>query len=273
VLLTPLLLLVTLLFIWPVAQMMVQSFTDPVRGLDNYRRFFASDAMMHSVVTTLGLTLLGTALCALIGYVYAYTVVHSRPSIARLLIVLTVVPAVMNLLVRAFSLEVLLQDTGLVNRLLQTVGLIGAPITLIRTPFAIVFGMVTIALPLMILPLYSSMRSINPELVVAAQSLGATPGVAFRKVFFPLSLNGLFSGSLIVFITGLGYYIVPQLLGNNASDRFVSQHVAFYIADGQWGFGAAIGVVLLVITVAVLLVASRLIRVGDAVRTSMGAGS
>jgi len=270
VLLAPLLVLVLLLFVWPVGQMIAQSFIDPVRGLGNYRRYFASSAMIHSVTTTMSLTLLATGICAVIGYVYAYTVVHSRPAVAKLLIVLTVVPAVMNLLVRAFSLEVLLQDTGLINKTLQTLGLTDGPVSLIRTPFAIVFGMVTIALPLMILPLYSGMRSINPDLVTAAQSLGATPAAAFRKVFFPLSLNGLFSGSLIVFITGLGYYIVPQLLGNNASNRFVSQHVAFYVGDGQWGFGAAIGVVLLVITVLLLVLASRLVRVGDALRVSVG---
>ena len=266
-------LFLVLFFLWPMASMAAQSL-DSTRGtFGNYERAFDSAAVLRSLWVTISLSLLSTVLCMVLGYTYAYTAVRSRPWVAQLLLGIVVIPAAINLLARIFAIQVVLQDQGIVNRLLLDLGLVSEPLQLIRTRFSIVLGMVSMLLPLMVFPLYAAMRRISPELVLAAQSLGARPSVAFRRVFLPLSMPGLSAGTLLVFVSSLGYYIVPQLLGNNGSDQFLGQYVAYYINQGQSGFGAALGIVLLVMTVVVLAAASRLVRLGDVLSASVAGRS
>jgi putative spermidine/putrescine transport system permease protein len=150
--------------------------------------------------------------------------------------------------------------------------LINTHLTLIRTSFAVALGMASMLLPYMVLPVYSVMRSLDAEYLQAAASLGARPMVAFFRVFLPLSLPGLYAGSLIVFVAGLGFYVVPQLLGDNAGGRFLSQYTADYMANAEWGYGSAIGTVLLLVALATLAGAARLLRVGDVLRLAFGGG-
>lgn len=259
-----------LLFVWPLTVMVVASFTDPQPGLANYQRVFATSSIVRSMWFTAALSALVTVICAVVGYGYTYTLVKTRDTLRTVLLMVILVPALVSLLVRVFALQVLLQDQGLVNKALIAIGLVDAPISLIRTPFAIGVGMVTTLLPFMVFPLYATMSRIDPDLMTAAGSLGARPLVAFRRVFLPLSVPGLVAGSLLVFISSLGYFVVPQLLGDNARSRFLSQYVSMYVAQGQWGYGAAIGAVLLVMTLVTLLLVGRLINVGDILRASVG---
>lgn len=260
-------------FVWPVLSMLTQSLDSPDGALANYRRASDSTAILHSLWVTISLSLLSTAICIALGYVYSYTVIRSRPWVASLLLGIVAIPAAINMLARIFAIQVVLQDQGIVNRLLEDIGFISQPLQLIRTRFSIVLGMVSMLLPLLVFPLYATMRRISPELVLAAQSLGAKPSVAFRRVFLPLSMPGLLAGTLLVFVSSLGYYVVPQLLGNNGSDQFLGQYVAYYVAQGNLGFGAALGIVLLVMTVATLAVASRLVRIGDVLSSSVAGRS
>lgn len=260
-------------FVWPVLSMLKQSLDSPDGALGNYRRAFDSTAILHSLWVTISLSLLSTAICVALGYVYSYTVIRSRPWVASLLLGIVVIPAAINMLARIFAIQVVLQDQGIVNRLLEDIGFISQPLQLIRTRFSIVLGMVSMLLPLLVFPLYATMRRISPELVLAAQSLGAKPSVAFRRVFLPLSMPGLLAGTLLVFVSSLGYYVVPQLLGNNGSDQFLGQYVAYYVAQGNLGYGAALGIVLLVMTLATLAVASRLVRIGDVLSSSVAGRS
>lgn len=261
-----------LFFVWPVVSMLSESLAAPSGELGNYQRAFDSSAILRSLWVTISLSLLSTVICILLGYVYAYTVVRSRPLVAAVLLGIVIVPAAINLLARVFAIQVVLQDQGIVNQVLEALGLISEPLELIRTRFSVVLGMVSMLLPLLVFPLYATMRRIDGELVLAAQSLGATPGRAFRRVFLPLSMPGLQAGALLVFVSSLGYYIVPQLLGNNGSDQFLGQYVAYYVAQGDRGFGAALGIVLMVMTVLTLLAASRLVRIGDVLTSSVAGG-
>ena len=260
-------------FVWPMISMATQSLESRRGTFGNYQRAVDSSAVLHSLWVTLSLSLLSTAICIVLGYTYAYTAVRSRPWIAQLLLGIVVIPAAINLLARIFALQVVLQDQGILNRLLIDLGLISEPLQLIRTRFSIVLGMVSMLLPFLVFPLYATMRRISPELVLAAQSLGARPSAAFRRVFLPLSMPGLLAGALLVFVSSLGYYIVPQLLGNNGSDQFLGQYVAYYVNQGQAGFGAALGIVLLVLTVLTLALASRLVRLGDVLTASVAGRS
>ena len=266
----PAALFMAMFFAWPLAQMIVQSFTDPALGLDNYLRFVQTPSGVRSLLETLGTSALVTLICAVVGYVYAYAIRFASPRIAALLLFAVIFPAGVNLLVRTFALQVVLRDTGIINQLLLRLHLISEHLTLIRTEFAVALGMTCMLLPYMVLPLYSVMRSLNTEYVQAAASLGARPMVAFFRVFLPLSLPGLYAGSLIVFVAGLGFYVVPQLLGDNAGGRFLSQYTADYMANAEWGYGSAIGTVLLLVTLATLAGAARLLKVGDVLRLAFG---
>ena len=135
------------------------------------------------------------------------------------------------------------------------------PFHLLFTEKAVVIGMVHVLLPFMILTLTATMAQIDHSLVLAAQTLGASPARAFLKVYLPLSMPGVASGSMLVFIMGLGYYITPALLGGprqimfaNLIDRFVNQTF-------QWGVAAAAAVLLLVISTVLYVVSRRFGRV------------
>jgi ABC-type spermidine/putrescine transport system permease subunit I len=212
------------------------------------------------------------AICAAVGYAYAYAV-HFAPSrLASLLLFAVVFPAGVNVLVRTFALQVVLRDTGVINQLLLRFHLVNHHLTLIRTEFAVALGMTCMLLPYMVLPIYSVMRGLNPEYVQAAASLGARPIVGFVRVFLPMTLPGLYAGSLIVFVAGLGFYVVPQLLGDNGGGRFLSQYTAAYMAQAEWGYGSAIGTILLVVTLLTLGLAARLLKVGEVLRLAFGGG-
>jgi len=116
----------------------------------------------------------------------------------------------------------------------------------------------------------SDVATVRDRLVFANAYLGARPIVAFARVFLPMSLPGLYAGGLIVFVAGLGFYVVPQLLGDNAGGRFLSQYTADYMAQAEWGYGSAIGTILLLVTLTTLATAARVLKVGEILRQSFG---
>ncbi|WP_353642573.1 ABC transporter permease [Mesorhizobium sp. WSM2239] len=129
------------------------------------------------------------------------------------LIVLVLVPYLTSGLVRTYAWIVILGDGGLINNLLLDHGLISSPLPLIYNRMAVYIGMVHIMLPMMILPLVSVMMGIDKSLMSAARSMGARPSTAFWRVFFPLSMPGVRSGCMLVFVICLGFYITPAALG------------------------------------------------------------
>ena len=124
------------------------------------------------------------------------------------------VPFWSSLLVRTYAWQVILRDTGLINSTLQGWGLIDQPLDLYQTTTGVLLGMTQILLPFMVLPLFTTMARIDPELTKAAANLGASPTRAFLRVFLPLSIPGVLAGSLLVFVLALGFYITPALLGS-----------------------------------------------------------
>lgn len=268
----PALLFLILFFAWPLGELIWWSVTSPQAGFGNYSTFLQTPSGVRTLVVTLGMSALVTLISALVGYIYAYAVRFAAPRLAAVLLIAVIFPAGVNILVRTFALQVVLRDTGIINQLLLHVHVINEHLTLIRTPFAVVLGMTCMLLPYMVLPIYSVMRNLNLEYVHAAASLGARPSIVFLRVFLPMTLPGVFAGALIVFVLGLGFYVVPALLGDNAGGRFLSQYTAFYMEQAEWGYGSAIGTILLVLTLVILAGSSRLLRVGDVLRTSLGAG-
>ncbi len=269
--LLPGILAIVFLFLWPLGQMIYFSFTDPTVGLENYRRFFQTPAEIRSLGTTMWVSFLATLLCAVIGYIYAYSMANSSKAVSRLLMGAVVLPMGVNLLVRTFSLQAILRDTGLINELLKSIGLIQSPLPLIRNTFAVSVGIISMELPFMVLPIYNTMVQINRKLLLAGEGLGATPARVFLDIYLPLSLPGVFAGSLIVFVSSLAYYVVPQLLGSG-SEMFLSQDVSNWIQlQAEFGYGATVGVILLILTLGTLLIASLFMNIDKTLSETTGA--
>ena len=251
-------------FLAPLVTMSLRSLTDPQdAGLSNYARFFGDEAYLRVLINTFWIALVSTVTCLVVGYPFAYlmTVVSGR--VAGLLLIAVLLPFWSSLLVRTFAWQVILRDTGVINRFLLDLGLISSPLTLIRTTLGVILGMSHILLPFMVLPLYAVMRRIDPEYGRAAANLGAPPMSAFLRVFVPLSLPGVVAGCLLVFVLALGFYITPALLGG-LHDQMISQLIVQQIQQRlDWGFGTAMSVVLMVITLVILFIASRLVRLRD----------
>jgi ABC-type spermidine/putrescine transport system permease subunit I len=167
------------------------------------------------------------------------------------------VPFWMSLLVRTYAWSVWLQDTGVINWLLMRAGIVDEPVSLIRNTLGVTIGITHIMLPFMILPLFAVMRRISPDYMSAAGSLGARPWTAFRLVYLKLSLPGVYAGALLVFVLTLGFYITPALLGSPSNAMFGELIVSQVNEQLNFGVGAALGMVLLVVTLLALWLGSR----------------
>ncbi len=260
----PAILFLVFFFLVPLLTMGVRSVTDPPgAGLSNYQKFFAEPAFVRILINTFWVALLSTVVCLFVGYPFAYLMTITSGRVAGLLLIAVLLPFWSSLLVRTFAWQVILRDTGIINRFLLDLGVIDQPLTLIRTTSGVIIGMSHILLPFMVLPLYAVMRRIDPEFGRAAANLGATPATAFFRVFLPLSLPGILAGCLLVFILALGFYITPALLGG-LRDQMISQLIVQQIQQRlDWGFGTAMSVLLVGITLVILFVMSRAVRLRD----------
>lgn len=259
----PGLLFLVVFFLVPLARMGARSFTDP--SPENYRVFLDSPVYVRVLWTTLRTSLIVTAVCLLIGYPYAYVMHHAGPKTRAALTVLVLVPFWSSLLVRTYAWTVLLQDSGIINSVLRDLGLIREPIQLMRNTLGVTIGMSHILLPFMVLPIWATMRRIDPDLVPAAESLGASPRAAFRKVFLPLSIPGVFAGCLLVFVLALGFYITPALLGSPQNAMFSELIVNMVSERLRFGVGSALAMTLLAVTLLLLGIGSRFVRLGEAI--------
>ena len=212
---------------------------------------------------TLGVGLLITVICLMLGYPVAYLIANASPARSNLLLLLVLVPFWTSLLVRTTSWIVLLQNQGVVNDLLVAIGVIGddGRIALVYNMVGTLVAMTQILLPFMILPLYAVMRTISPVHLRAASSLGATFRQGFVRVYWPQTLPGVAAGSLLVFILSIGYYITPALVGGRTG-QLISNMIAYHMQESlNWGLAAALGVMLLVGVMLLYLVYNRLVGI------------
>ena len=254
----PAILIVGVLFVYPVAWLLARSVSEPVVGLQNFKQLIETPVYLKVLWNTIIISGSVTLLCVLLGYPLAYSMAHAGNRLRRLFIFVVLVPFWSSILVRTFAWMVLLQQKGLINKtLVDYLGLIDKPLTLIYNRTGVLIGMSHILLPFMVLPLYSVLTRIEPDLAKAAASLGAPPHRNFLRIYLPLSLPGLVAGGVLVFVIGLGYYITPALLGG-PGDTMIAQLIEMQIADfGNWGLAGALAVVLLLGTTMTFLFVSR----------------
>ena len=191
------------------------------------------------------LSIFATLICLLIGYPVAYFIAHCKPTLQRLLQMLIMLPMCISFLLRTLAWVALLEDTGIINTFLTSIGLSALP--LIRNNGAVILGMVYNYLPYMILPLYTVIMKIDHRLVEAAEDLGCNSRRVFTKVILPLSVPGIVSGITMVFVPAVSTFYISQKLGSPGTiligDVIESQFKAAYNPN----LGAALSLVLMVL--------------------------
>lgn len=245
-------------FIAPVGVMVARSLDrDGAVSFAHYRDLFASPLYVTVMLTTFQISVLVTAASLCLGYPVAYLLATSGSRIRTGVLLLVIVPYWLDYIVRSYSWMVLLGRMGLVNRTLIEWNLISEPLPILYTRWSVMIGMVQILLPLMVLTLYGAMLRIDQGLIQAAAAHGARPWQSFRKVFFPLSLPGVYGACLLTFVTSLGFYITPALLGGR-KDTMISQLIVTVSSDMlDWALASAVSVVLLLASLAILVVYNR----------------
>ena len=195
----------------PLGVVAYYALTDPATGAFSLKNIQDLSMYWGVLGESVFYSLVSAFICLLLGYPVAYYIAHRSAVAQKLLYMLVMLPMCMSFLLRTLAWVGLLQDTGLINRFLEFIGL--GRVQLIRTPGAVVLGMVYNYLPYMILPLYSTIVKINPRLIEAAEDLGCNSVQVFSKVVLPLSVPGILSGITMVFVPAVSTFYISQKLG------------------------------------------------------------
>jgi putative spermidine/putrescine transport system permease protein len=248
--LLPAVLVLAVLFAYPLLGIVNRSVYKAGYTLDMYRQIFRVPVYLQVILATFKVSALVTMVCLALGYPLAYVLATRRPRTAQLLMIIVVLPFFTSIIVRTYAWMVLLGRNGIVNQYLMA----------LYNQGGVVIGMSYVLLPYMVLTVYSVMRSIDPRLVRAAHSLGASRLQAFRRVFLPLSLPGIAGGTLLVFILSLGFFITPALMGG-PGDMMIAMLIEREVEITlNWSFASALAVILLALTLVGFTGYNRIVR-------------
>ncbi|WP_119420498.1 ABC transporter permease subunit [Desertibaculum subflavum] len=216
-------------------------------NVENYR-LLASDALYTaSLLTSLRIAAVATALTLLIGLPIAHGIARAEPRFRGALLLLVILPFWTSFLIRVYAWIGILKNEGLLNELLLALGLIDQPLTILTTEWAIHLGIVYAYLPFMVLPLYVAIERIDPALREAAADLGARGTATFFRITLPLARPGIAAGCLLVFIPAMGEFVIPDLLGGPNTLMIGKTLWVEFFANRDWPVAAALAVVLLVL--------------------------
>jgi putative spermidine/putrescine transport system permease protein len=253
-------------YVVPLAQMLWRSVSDKGLGLQHYAQIFASDIYINVLISTMKVGVTVALLCLIVGYPLAYFLSRLSGRWLMLTMIFVLIPFWISSLVRNYAWIVILNRRGIVNSTLMALGIIGEPLNLMYNLTGVIIGMSYVLMPIMILALYAAMKGIDPQYARASSSLGASPQQTFLRVFVPLSLPGIWAGSLLVFIIAIGFFITPAILGGGRVPMMAT------VIEGQvrgvlnWGFGSALGVLLLGAVLIVYLLFDRLLGIEYLIR-------
>ena len=224
--------------------------------LDRYVQFFEpiyADVFFRSIK----LSLYSTVFCLILGYPVAYIIANKKMRIRNFLILFIILPQWTNFLLRTYAWMSILKDNGPINSFLINIGLIKEPLTLLYTDGAVLMGMVYNFLPYMILPIYIVILKIDKAYVEAARDLGASSAITFRKIILPLSMPGIVSGIIMVFMPAISTFVISDLLGGGHSMLMGNLIQNQFLAARNWQFGSAISMILIAIILITMLVLNR----------------
>lgn len=221
--------------------------------LENYIQFL-EPLYLKIFVFTLGTAFLTTLLTFAMGYPVAYTIAMILPKKWQQAgIILVMIPFWINFLIRSYSWVIILRAHGLINSFLMSIGAIQVPLSLLYNNTAVLIGMVYGLLPFMVLPIYVSLEQMDKRLLEAASDLGAPPLTAFRKITLPLTLPGVAAGSILVFISSLGMFVVPDIMGGAKSSLMGNVIQNQFLSARDWPFGSALSIILALLSLIMIV--------------------
>ncbi|RVD36908.1 ABC transporter permease [Mesorhizobium sp. M4A.F.Ca.ET.020.02.1.1] len=257
----PALFIVGLAAILPLLWIVRQSFltTAGQYSVGNYEKVLSSGLTWSALATTLELSLGTLVVCIILGIPLALALASARPRVANVLMAFVMLPLWTSILVRTYGWLVLLRRDGLINAALTGSGLTAEPLPLVYNFTGTLIGMVHYMLPLFLLPVYAAMRDIDTNLIRAAASMGATLGQVIRTVILPLSAGGILSGSILVFIYTIGFFITPAVLGGGKVNPLSIRIERTLSTFQDWGSASVLGILLLVLMalIAVMFLTAR----------------
>lgn len=259
------------LFVFPMILMLILSFLK--RGtygqvvyeftLDNYVRIV--DPLYALIFwDTLVVAILTTFLCILCGYPLAYYISRLEKSAQKIWLLLVMIPFWINFLVRSYAWVIILRSQGVVNTFLQSLGLIDEPLPLLYNSGSVLLGMVYTLLPFMVLPIYVSLEQMDCRKLEAAYDLGATPWKAFWHVTLPMTRAGVVTGSILVFVSSIGMFVVPDVMGGAKSALIGNVIQNQFLSARDWPFGSALSIILMALSMLMILLYFRAVRAGEA---------
>ena len=248
--LVPYMLWIVLFVIAPIVLIVYYSFFN-VEGaftLENYKKFF-TPVYMKMTLSSFWYALLITIISLAIAYPTAYLLTKTKHKSLWLLLI--ILPSWINLLLKAYAFIGIFGTYGVVNAFLETVGIGNRQI--LFTDFSFVFVSVYIFIPFMILPIYNALEKMNPSLIYAARDLGASSMGTFRKVVFPLTIDGVKAGCIAVFIPALSLFMLTRLIAGNRVITLGTAIEQHFLVTQDWGMGATIAVFLIIIMVVIMM--------------------
>ena len=264
----PCFLIFFIFFVIPLFYLLLNSFRpfDPSSGvgsgwtLENYTKFLTDPFYLSILWRTVKIGLITTIAAMIIGFPVAYHLVHSTGRKRNYLTLLLLSPLLISMVIRCYGWVILLSNNGVVNNTLMSLGLITEPLKLLYTELGVEIGMVHVLFPYMVLSIAGSLERIDPSVIRASQNLGAGPIRTFLSITLPLSLPGLFAGSIMVFSLATSSFVTPSILGGpqvKVMSYLTYEQVAVLM---NWPYGGAIGFILILMTSLTLIIYSRLLN-------------
>ncbi len=220
--------------------------------LGNYARF--TETLYLSIfLDTLIVALITTVLTILLGYPLAYFIAQLPQKWQQPGLILVMIPFWINFLIRSYAWVIILRTQGVLNTILLKFGLIEQPLQMLYNEVAVMLGMVYALLPFMVLPIYVSIEQLDHRLLEAASDLGASPFTAFRKITLPLTMPGIAAGTILVFISSLGMFVVPDVMGGAKSALIGNLIQNQFLSARDWPFGGALSIVLALLSLVLIV--------------------
>ncbi|HEF1902404.1 MULTISPECIES: spermidine/putrescine ABC transporter permease PotB [Bacillus] len=228
--------------------------------LENISRVF-DPLYLGTLWETVKIAVITTVICLLIGYPFAYTITIVDRKYRSILLLLATIPFWINFLVRSYAWIVILRSQGLVNTLLLKLGIISEPLNLLYNTPSVILGMVYSLLPFMILPVYAAIEQLDKRKLEAAYDLGATPIKAFWNITVPMTMSGIATGSILVFVSSIGMFVVSDVMGGSKVALIGNVIQNQFLGARDWPFGSALSIIVVLFSVLLICLYYRATKV------------
>jgi putative spermidine/putrescine transport system permease protein len=256
----PLLLFLAVAYLVPFLGVVQWSVTLPTLGVTNYVNAVTDPLVISVFIRTFRICLFVTFFAVIAAYLIALIWVRGTPAQRLAAELCILIPFWISVLTRAFGWVALLSNRGLINTWLMQLGVISEPLTLVRNEFGVILGMVHFLIPFAVFPIASAMRSLDDRVLLAARGMGASRSRTFWQVFLPMTGPGILGAAIMVFVFSLGFFITPAILGGGRSVMAAELIYLRIFQSPDWGLGAAISVLMMVVVGALLALLMRYAR-------------